>query len=64
LQLPEAHEAAPCGFVQLPPHTPQFVVAVSGVSQPFVVSASQSAKPNAHVGVQRPCEHAVEPFGF
>jgi hypothetical protein len=64
LQLPEAHEAAPCGFVQLAPHAPHAVVVVSGVSQPFVVSPSQSAKPDAHVGVQSPREHAVEPFGF
>jgi hypothetical protein len=39
------------------PHAPQFVAVLIGVSQPFVGSVSQSAKPVAHppgVGAHRP----------
>jgi hypothetical protein len=44
-QVPLAHDAAPLGLEHAVPQPPQFASVVSGVSQPFDATRSQSPKP-------------------
>jgi hypothetical protein len=60
-QLPLAQLSVAFARLQVVPHEPQFAAVVSGASQPFESTPSQSSKPASHVPIaQLPVEQVSE----
>jgi hypothetical protein len=64
LHVPVLQVAVAFGREHTLPHAPQFVVVVSGASQPFFGSPSQLPQPDVQVGTHRPFWHCVDPWPF
>jgi len=61
-QAPALHDGVPWTVLQLSPQAPQFAAVPSVVSQPVVLSASQSSNPNAQTMLQTPSVQFAVPF--